>query len=397
MRTDFLRWAGWLNRSRVGGYLRLLAVLNVAVIAWLVATSQGGVDRNGFLIGTDFISFWTAGHMLHAGGDVYDVAAHIAAQRGFFAPDDGHTAFFYPPPFLLACWPLGWLAYFPALAGWLVATAGLFIAVVSAWVRGLGIGRPAWLLVAAFPPALITVTHGQTAFLAAALLGLGTLLVRDRPWLAGLMFGLAVFKPQFGLLVPLVLLLTGEWRTIIAAALSIGALAVITTLAFGPGIWGDWLAVSNDAQTAMGGGAIGFTKLQSPFAAARLLGTGPVMAYALQGMVSLAVVAALAWASWRRRFTLGHGAAMLAGAPLVTPFVLDYDMALTAFPLLWLVAQPPRAFERITIAAVFAGPAFARPLAMGIGLPIMVPLLVALFALIVRRAREEGAAVTAST
>ena len=83
---------------------------------------------------------------------------------------------------------------------------------------------------------------------------------------------------------------------------------------------------------------------------------------------------------------------MLAGAPLVTPFVLDYDMVLTAFPLIWLATRQHRPWERIAVAAVFAAPAFARPLAMTVGVPIMVPLLAALFVLIVRRAHEEGAA-----
>jgi hypothetical protein len=205
------------------------------------------------------------------------------------------------------------------------------------------------------------------------------------------LFGLAVFKPQFGLLVPVVLLLTGEWRTILSASATIAVLAALTTLALGTGIWADWLAVSNDAQAAMGGGAIGFAKLQSLFAAARLLGADTALAYALQGALSLAVFGAVAWASWGRRYTLAHGSLMIAGAPLVTPFVLDYDMVLTAFPLIWLATRDPRPWERISSAAVFVAPALARPLAMNTGIPIMVPLLVALFVLLVRRARGEPA------
>lgn len=397
MGWGFLSEAGWLNAKRVGGYLRLLALLNLAVIGWLVATSHGGVDRNGFLIGTDFISFWTAGRMLHAGQDVYDVAAHIAAQRQFYASDGAHTAFFYPPQFLFLCWPLGLLPYFPALAAWLVATAALFAGAVRGWIRRFGPDRPAWLLVAAFPAALVTVTHGQTAFLVAALLGAGALLVRERPWVAGMLFGLAAFKPQFGLLVPVVLVLTGQWRPILAAAVTIALAGLLATLAFGPDVWARWLAVSDDAGAAMGGGAIGFAKLQSLFAAARLLGAGEGLAYGLQGLLSIGVVGMTAWASWRRHYTPAHASLMLAGAPLVTPFVLDYDMLLTAFPLLWLATREARAWERITIAAVFVAPAFARPLAMGVGVPIMVPLLIALFVLVARRAREAEAAFPVSS
>ena len=111
MGVDFLRRAGWLDETRARGYLRVVALLNVAALLLLVATSRGGIDRNGYLLGTDFLSFWTTGRMLHDHGNVYDVAAHTAVQRTSYAADHGHTAFFYPPGFLPLCWPLGLLDY----------------------------------------------------------------------------------------------------------------------------------------------------------------------------------------------------------------------------------------------------------------------------------------------
>lgn len=82
---------------------------------------------------------------------------------------------------------------------------------------------------------------------------------------------------------------------------------------------------------------------------------------------------------------------MLAGAPLVTPFVLDYDLLLTGFPLAFLFASARAEgfadWERITIAAVFAGATFARPIALGLGVPIMPLLLAALFWVVWRRVR----------
>lgn len=386
MGVGFFRDAHWLNRDRVRGYLWLVALLNVAMLVVLVATSRGGVDRNGFLLGTDFLSFWSAGRMLLAQENVYDLAAHVAAQRAFFAPEGSYTAFFYPPPFLLLCYPLGFLPYFPALAVWLLATGGAYLAAVRPWLRRARVARPALLLFAAFPPVLIAVTHGQTSFLVAALLGFGALLVRERPIMAGICFGLATIKPQFGLLVPLVLLLTGEWRVIAAATVTALLLGLAATAAFGAAVWSDWLAVSGAAQAAMTEGAVGFAKMQSPFAAAMLLGAPPAAAYALQGAVSLTVAAALCWAAWRKRYSLALGAAMLAGAPLATPFVLDYDMVLLAFPLIWLAGSGFRPWEKTIAALTFIAAAFARPLAIELGVPIMPIVLVAFFAIVVRRA-----------
>lgn len=386
MGVAFFREASWLDAARVRAYLWIFALLNLAMLAFIVTTSSDGVDRNGFLLGTDFLSFWTAGQMLQGAGEVYDPAAHIAAQRTVFAADGAYTAFFYPPVYLLFCYPLGFLPYFPALAAWLVATGAAYLATARHWLRRMGIAQPLLLLAAAFPPVLITVTHGQSSFLVAALLGSGALLVRDRPALAGVCFGLATIKPQFGLLVPLVLLLTGQWRAIAAAAVTAAALGFAATLAFGPTVWSDWLAVSRTAQAAMNAGAMDFAKMQSPFAAARLLGASLGVAYALQVIVSLAVAGALAWAAWRRRYSLALASAMLAGAPLVTPFVLDYDLVLLAFPLIWLAGSPARPWDKIIAAATFAAAAFARPLAVATGVPIMPFVLIAFFAVLVRHA-----------
>lgn len=385
---SFLRDADWLGPARARGYLWIFALLNLTTVLIIVVTSRGGVDRNGFLLGTDFLSFWTSGRMLHSHGSVYDLAAHITAQREFFSRDGAYTAFFYPPSFLPFCFPLGYLPYYPGLVIWLLSTAAVWLAALRLWMRKTGVSQSTLLLAAAFPPVLITVTHGQTSFLVAGLLGFGALLIRERPALAGICFGLATIKPQFGLLIPLVLVLTGEWRVIVAAAGTAVGLGLLATFAFGATIWNDWLAVSEAAQAAMNAGAVGYGKMQSPFAASLLLGAPLGLAYTIQAVISVGVVGAIVWAAWRRRYSLALGSAMLAGAPLVTPFVLDYDMVLLAFPLLWLLSSGFRPWEKLIAAATFATPAFARVLALGIGVPIMPFVLLAFFVVIMRRAGE---------
>ena len=396
MGWDALRTAKWLGEGRARGYLALLALVNVATLAVLVFTAKGGVDRNGFLIGTDFISFWTSGRMLIAEGNVYDTLAHVAAQREFYTLPGEYTAFFYPPNFLPFVWPLGFLPYFPALAAWLLVTGAAWLVAVRAWFRALGLKGPGLVLILGFPPVIVMLTHGQTTFLLAALLGAGLLLVaQGRPWLAGFLIGLATIKPQFGLLIPVALMASGQWRTIVGAGAAAIGLAGLTTLAFGPQVWADWLAITQTAGSATDSGTIGFAKMVSLFAGLRLVGVPSGAAMAVQAAVTLAMVAAVAAASWRRPFTPGLAALVLAGAPLATPFVLDYDMVLTAFPLAFLFARARAKgfadWERITIAAVFAGAAFARPLAINFGVPIMPLLLAALFMLLFRRVRSEAA------
>lgn len=383
-----LRSGEWLHAQRVKDYLRLIAVLHLAIIAALIVTAKGGVDFNGYLLGTDFLSFWSASSLVHHGVSPYDLAAHIDLQRQVYAPREGYVAFFYPPPYLLYIWPLAWLGYFPALALWLGTTGAAFALAVRAWL-----GRLPWWALFAFPPVLIEITHGQSAFLLAALLGGGIgLIVTGRPVLGGVLLGLAVFKPQFGLLLPVVLVAARQWRALLGAGLTALALGVAATLAFGLPVWTQWWAVTGPAQAALSEGSVAFAKMQSLFAALRLAGMATAPAYAAQGVLTVAVMAVLAWLGWRRGLTPEVGAATLVGALLATPFVLDYDLLLLAFPLALLALGPAGPWERSVAALAFITPAFARGLAAASGVAVMVPVLLALFVLLVRRAAADQAA-----
>ena len=388
---DWLRDGKWLDRSRRRTVLVLLAIANCAVVVALIVTSRHGIDRNGELLGTDFLSFWTTGRMLHTGGNPYVLAEHIAAQRDYYATPGGFTGFFYPPLFLPVCWLLGCFGYFGSLALWLATSGGGLLLAARAWSRRLaGIG-PTWLAVAAFPPALICITHGQSAFLASLLLGAGTLLVGTQPWLAGALLGLAAFKPQLGLLIPLVLLASRQYRAIAGAILSLAALALAVTLWFGPADWTDWMAQGPVAGSALFGGLVGFAKFQSLYAGLRLIGLPHGWSMALQIGLSLVVAGWLAGLAWRRGWSLDLGAAMLAGALLATPFVLDYDLVLLAFPLILLAAKPAGPWEKTVAALAFVMPQFARPLGELLHVPIAPPILLALFVVLCRRVAQGEA------
>ncbi len=375
----------WLNYARARRVAIVLAVAQVAALVLLVATARSGFDRLGAVLGTDFLSFWAEGRLLANGGAPYDAAAHAAVQDAAFPGHRGYVAFFYPPLFLAICRALGTFDYFPALAIWLAAGLSAYALAVRAWFRALLPAERPWLWIAAFPPVFLALTHGQTALLVAALLGGGLLLVRSRPWLGGVLLGLAAIKPQFGLLVPIALLLTGQWRAIAGAVLSAGALAGAVTLWLGPIVWASWLGGLRAGNGALASGAIGFEKVQSVFAAARIVGLTDLAANAVQAIVALAVIAALAIASWRREFGPQLAAATLAGTVLVTPFVLDYDYVLLAFPLVAVLAGPLRRGDGMIAAAVFVLPLAARGLA-GLGLPLLPFAAALLFAAAIRRA-----------
>lgn len=394
-----LRDADWLDGRRARAWRDILLVLSLVAAAAWIALSRSGLDLTGKALGTDFLSFYAASRLALAGhpAGAYDVGAHHAAQNAVFGRDLGYAAFFYPPLFLLVCAPLALLPYLAALAAWLAATGTAFAVSLKGWLdRRLG-----WRTAAAFPAVLMTVGHGQNAFLSAALLGAGAAWLEARPILAGVAFGLLAFKPHLGLLLPLALIAGGRWKTFAAAALTVLTFAAASLAVFGFDTWRGFLADSALARATLEQGLVEPGKMASAFAAVRVLGGPVALAYAVQALVALAVGAALVWTIRRRPRSAAEAPLIVLAAALVSPFLLDYDLAITAFPLAWLAGQGLaggfRPWEKLTLLAAYVLPLAARGLALNAHLPLAPVVLAALFALILRRAAEPATARSTET
>jgi alpha-1,2-mannosyltransferase len=388
-----LRDADWLNGRRVTVYVRILAAVSlVATVGW-IALSHAGLDRIGKPLGTDFLSFWAASKLALAGhaAEVYQPAIHARVQsEAFGGANVGYAAFFYPPVFLLICLPLAALPYLASLAGWLAVTGLACWQVIRRWLD-----RSTSMLAAiAFPATFSNLGHGQNAFLSTALFGGGGLLLARRPFLAGACFGLLIFKPHLGLLIPLALLAGRQWKAISGAVVAAAALVAVSILAFGWSTWAEFFATSSLARAALEQELVGSAKMQSVFAAVRLW-RGPVpLAYALQAVVAAPVAVAVALVFLRRRNDAGAAAALIAGSLLVSPFLLDYDLMLLAIPLAWLFSEGLRGgfrpWEKAGLFAAYLLPLLSRSLGTFVGLPLGPPVLAILFLLVLRRLWEDA-------
>jgi alpha-1,2-mannosyltransferase len=400
-----LRSGRWLTADRTRAYsLSLLALSAIAIVGW-IALSDGWVDRNGKPVGTDFSSFYAAGSLVLEGraADVYDMAAHFAREQQIFGAATPYYGWLYPPLFLFVATPLALLPYPLALIAWQGATLALYLAVIAAILRqprhqGGAIAR-VWLLVAAaFPAVFINLGHGQNGFLTAGLLGAALLALPQRPVLSGILFGLLAYKPQFGLLIPFALLAGGQWRTMIAAGLTVIALAGVTTLAFGSEIWWVFAASTETARKLLlEQGDVGFEKLQSVFAAIRLWGGGMSLAYAVQGAASLIAIGGVAW-MWRSSPDRNLKAALLMVATLLgSPHVLDYDLTIVGPAMAFMAASIYASggvldYEISLMALAWVTPLVARGIAGASGLPIGLITIVALYGVVMRRATETRTA-----
>ena len=241
-----LRSGSFVTRGRMRGYSLLLLLAYVITIVALLATADGLVDRAGRPLGTDFANVYAAGKLAHEGkagaGLRLPGPPRHAEGRSPAARDIPYYGWHYPPAFLLLAAALAALPYLGALLVYQAATLTAYLAVV----RQIAGRAEAWLPALAFPAVFVNVTHGHNGFITAALLG-GALLVLDRrPLLAGALIGCLAYKPQFGLLVPLVLAATGRWRAIAAAAATVLAIAGLTWAALRRGRVRRLLALAGD-------------------------------------------------------------------------------------------------------------------------------------------------------
>jgi hypothetical protein len=298
--------------------------------AWIIGPAGHGIP-------TDFVNVWSAGQFAREGhaAAAYDWGIQKELQLRILGQGyPGNFAWHYPPPFLLVA---ALLASMPYVTAYMIWPAVSFVP-YAIMMRAI-VGRPfGWLLAAAFPVVLVNTLIGQNGFLTAALVG-GTLyLLPARPMLAGVCLGLLSYKPQYGLLFPLVLIASSQWRVFIAAAVTTALMAVASMAAFGFEAWQAWAHwMPMASQAFLSEGRAPWGKMQSIFATVRYLG-GPehlawICQYAMTGAVAIVLV--ILWRS-RERYTL-KAAALATGTLLATPYLFLYDVMILAVPVALLV------------------------------------------------------------
>ncbi len=392
-----IKAGSWLTPERMRGYSVILVVVAVLASVIWIALADGLVDRNDKPIGTDFSNVWAAGKLVLDGRPdaPYDpVLQHAAEREAFGGRPVPFFGWHYPPLFLTVAAALALLPYGWALLVWTVFGLSAYLVTLRAILP-----RPETVLVAlAFPATFVNLGHGQNGFLTASLLGGALLLLDRRPLVAGVLIGLLAYKPQFGVMIPLVLLATGRWQVIAAAAATVLSAGAITFALFGAKVWTAFAHSTEFTRVVvLEAGDTGWEKIQSIFSAVRMWGGGVELAYPAQAGLALVLGVSLIWL-WRSRAADDLKAAALACACLLaTPYVLDYDLVVLAVAIAFFVRhalnqnQGFRDYEISVLAFVWIAPLIARSVAGTIGLPLGFLAMAALYALTVRRAVLDGA------
>jgi len=316
----------------------VLCVINASLLQTGYSAHWWILDEKGLGIPTDFVNVWSAGRLVLDGhpAQAYDWDIQKQVQVAVLGQSyDGNFAWHYPPPFLFVAAVLAHFPYAVAYVGWAAASLVPYLAVMRAIVgRSFGL-----LLALAFPVVFTNALVGQNGFLTASLIG-GTLyLMPTRPVLSGICLGLLSYKPQYGLLFPLVLIAVSQWKVFFTAGSVAILMASLSWLAFGSESWQaffHWMPMFSQAFLTEGRAPWG--KMQSIFALVRYFGGTEQLAWVFQWLMSgaVAVLLALMWRSRVISYPL-KAASLAAGALLITPYLFLYDLMVLAIPVAFLV------------------------------------------------------------
>jgi hypothetical protein len=363
-------FASWLSVRRLRAHGTILALCLWSVYFWNMAT-PGLLDRAHNLKGTDYLHFYTLGSLAldHRSADLYNLTAQseLAAQRVPAAAGIRYLPL-YPPQVSLFFAPFAVLSYPWALVLWLTFSATIYgLSCYSAWRSCPNLrhhGFTVLILALAFPAFWHLISWGQTSALALACFTLGFIALRaDREFLAGLCFGCLIFKPQLGLAVAIIFLITLRWKIFAGAILSAFAQLSAVWLYYGLAPLRDWI----HALLAVPGELSLFEPRLYQTHCLRTFWTlfvpWPSAALILY-VVSGSLVVGLTVACWRSQLPLSaRYSALLVATVLLAPHLTVYDLVILApaFLLLsdWILTQLPNSTAQLKL---FLYLAFALPL-----------------------------------
>lgn len=352
------------------------APLSLLFYVWEQADFLHGRLSRGQVFGRDFMNYWTGARLL-LHGDIHALftqAEYGRAVARIWGPGMALHSFSYPPSlFPFIAWT-GALDYGTAIILW--SLAGLALLLAASWPGGRRL--PPALLLMLSPAVAVCLDDGQNGLLTGALIVGGLRLSERRPWIGGVLIGMATFKPQLGLLIPLALIAAGRWRTIAAAAAGAAALGAASLLMGGAESWRLYLTQAAPYQRMLLEHSTGTFQVMmpSPFMAGRLAGLSLAASYALQAAAS-AASAALVFIRFRgigrsgRRIGPLDIAVLLAAGFMASPYGFNYDMPGLAAALLLADRASPdldrQAAWRWGAAALWSAPLLTMlvPLALG--------------------------------
>ncbi|HEX7666168.1 MAG TPA: glycosyltransferase family 87 protein, partial [Polyangiaceae bacterium] len=259
----------------------------------------------------------------------------------------------YPPTFQTLLVPFSFAPYAMAFAAWSLLLLGGHVFVT----RHFASRSLLWPLLL-FPGAILNLL-GANGLVVAALLGGGFLLLDRRPALAGVLFGLATFKPHLAWLVPFALFAGRRHRALVALLVTAAALFALSLLVCGSSAWSAFLARATHSTPVAASGSADWERVPTLYTLLQVLGFGKMLAGIVHGLVAIvAVVTTLRL--WRvEAKPLVRSAALVLALLVATPYARMYDFALLLVPIVALAEEMerrPRRSDRLLLSVAWIAP-----------------------------------------
>jgi alpha-1,2-mannosyltransferase len=199
---------------------------------------------------------------------------------------------------------------------------------------------------------------------------------RDRLFVSGLAIGCLAFKPQFGLIVGVVLLVSREWRVVAGAAATACGQLVVGWLVAGSAVMGQYFATLMKLMVNPQLVQLFPSEVHSLRGFFQLLLPSPalVTVCSIAGTIAALVLAVLSWRS-RASVLLRFGQVILLTV-LASPHLLSYDLVLLTVPLMaladWSVRSTDHPLRHTT--ALLLVPLYFAPISSNLARAVHVQL-----------------------
>jgi len=283
-----------------------------------------------FAAGSDWAPLWAAGRVsLSDPTRIYDFDL-ITGMQASFTGSDEFRPYIYPPSALLLVAPIALLPF------WI--SFGLVAGGSAAWLAATAkrVGCDPLLLLLA-PPVMIAAIVGQVSLFVVGLVVMACAELGKRERMAGVLFAAAaLIKPTLLVLAPIGLVAGRHWTALATAAMTGLAGFAASAMLFGLWPWFDWLAALPNFQQTL----VGFEPLLrntvSPYGFAVHHGFAHWSIIATAAVVAIGFV----WTGFVQDINAGtRSALIMGGALLVTPYAMNYELAVFAPALMTLARK----------------------------------------------------------
>lgn len=339
--------------------LRPLEIAAIAVAATLIGTmiylltgAQGLLLANGQPVFGDFIAFWSAGRVALDGHPslAYEIETARAYQQ-LAVPGVAYVApWNSPPTFMLFIAPLAMLPYPVAAVIFLVVTGAIYVYAAFKILPD----KRALIFALTMPAAVYHLGTVQSGLLIAGIMALAILWLDKHPIRAAALIALLAIKPHLAIIWPVMLAVTGRWRTFVITSAFMLAFVLIGGFVFGYSTYAQFFDNLTDSQDLISDQRITTPAYASLYANLLAMGSSEGLAIGVHFLSSLAAMGAACWVFVNG--ARGHqGAALCAATLLFSPYLFFYDFTLLGLAIALLGAPRDRVEMFVAIFAWCAG------------------------------------------